>query len=313
MLWVSGRLDRAQKAARAEGPGPASLREAQGHFYAAQSSQAQGRRAPEGFLFQQARADVYRHLLRAERALDSIESAPAWPAKGRRLLLSSDELTLVVDPDRGGQIVELSDKSAGRSLLDVQAGPAAPARRSALVDHLLPEDTDFERFRKGWTRPARLFSGGRWEAKIRRERPTRARAVLTRTGAVACTKTVELSGRTVRVRHQLRAGSARRQTFLFATEINLALKDAHVNRAGEARGVRRFTVVDPAAHLQVAWAFNRPSRLWHFPLESGTGLDRVYQGVRLAWVWPVRFGPGRTWEVRWTMTIGAPDGPAVQT
>lgn len=314
MLWVSGRLKRAQRTARAEAADPASLREAQGHLYAAQTSQARARRVPEGFLFQQARADVYRHLLRAERTLDRL-GRPAPAARGRGgILLASGELTLRVDPRRGGQIVELSDKTAARDLLDVQAGPARAGRRAALVDHLLPEGAGLESFLREDPRgEARGFSGGRYEARVKRSGRS-VQAALTRggvlpapaSGPIAYTKTVELSGRVVRVRQRLQTRSSRRQGFLFVTEINLGLKDAHVNRTGEAAGIRRFAVVDPAAGLQVSWSFGRPARLWHFPLESGSGLDRVYQGVRLAWVWPVTMGPRRSWEVRWEMSIGAP-------
>lgn len=334
MAWVSDRLERAQRAARARADAvdPASLREAQGHLYAAQSSEARGRRAPQGFLFQQARQEVYRHLLRAERALDTVErsrpasrGAPAYPAAPDRrgILLVSGELTLLVDPRRGGQIVELSDKAAARNLLDVQAGPVPSLRRAALVDHLLPEATGLDAFLRGESREARGFSDGRYEGGVRRSGSS-LQAVLTREGtlpapdggSVTYTKTITLlsapaqAARTVRVRQRLSARLGPRQGFLFATEVNLGLKDAHVNRVGEARGVRRFAVVDPAARLQVSWSFSRPARLWYFPLELGSGLDRVYQGVRLAWVWPVRFRQRRTWEIRWEMTIGAPRGAA---
>ena len=328
MLWVSDRLERTRRTARADAPDLASLREAQGHLYAAQSGQAQGRRVPDGYRFQQARQDVYRHLLRAERVLDRMErasvlsrGAPGRPAAYGRggLLLISRDLTLLVDPDRGGQIVELSDKVTARNLLDVQAGPVPPVRRAALVDHLLPEGTGLDPFLRGRSGEASGFSSGRYEGRVKRSGSS-VQAVLMRKGtlpapgssAVAYTKTVALSptARTMRVRQRLRTLSSRRQSFLFATEINLGLKDAHVNRVGEADGIRRFAMVDPAARLQVSWSLGRSARLWYFPLESGSGLDRIYQGVRLAWVWPVRLSPRRTWEIRWEMTIGTPDGAA---
>lgn len=306
MLWMTDRLRRAQRSALRDGADPAPLLEAQGHLYAAQSSHAQGRRAPAGFPLQHLRQEVYQHLLRAERTLD-LSGSPA--GRGRRgIPLVSRDLTLLVDPGRGGQVVELSDKVAARNLLDGQAG---------LRDHLFPAGAGLESFLRGDAPEARGFAGGRYRGRLKRSRSS-VQAVLSRRGAlpapgdgaVSYTKSVEISssGRRVRVRQHLRGG-ARRQRFLFATEIGLGLKDAHVNRIGEAAGIRRFAVVDPAARLQVSWSFSRPARLWHFPVESGAGLHRVYQGVRLTWLWPVELGPRRCWEVRWEMTMGSPHVP----
>ena len=103
---------------------------------------------------------------------------------------------------------------------------------------------------------------------------------------------------------RLKNRSTRRATFLFGSEQVLSLKDAHVNRVGEADGIRRFSVVDPAARLEVSWAFSRPARLWHFPLESVRGEERVYQGICLVWLWPVTLEPGRSWAVRWELSVG---------
>lgn len=304
MSWISRRLK--------ESPDPAPLREAQRHLYAAQTSHAQGRRAPEGFPLQRSRRETSSHLLRAERVLDlaggtRVKPAAGYPPGGGFLMVSGD-LTLLIDPHRGGRIVELGDKVSARNLVDGRGG-------AALTDRLLPEDTSFGGFLADKTREIGGFSRGRYEWKLSRSRSS-VRAVLTRAaslpggGSITCSKTVTIpsSGRVVRVSQKLSVSSSRRRDFLFVTELNLALKDAHVNRSGEAAGVRRFAVVDPAAGLQVSWLLGRSARLWHFPLETGAGFRRVYRGVRLAWAWPVTLGPRRSWETEWKMTIGAPDG-----
>lgn len=299
MSWISRRLKLS--------PDPAPLREAQRHLYAAQTAQAQGRRAPEGFPLQHSRQETSRHLLRAERVLDLADGPRAkavagYPSGGGFLLVSGD-LTLRMDPHRGGRIAELSDKVAARNLLE------------GLTDRLLPEGASFGDFLGGEAREIGGFSRGRYEWRLSRSRSS-VRALLTRIsslpggGSITCSKTVTIpsSGRALRVSQKLSVSSSRRRNFLFVTELKLALKDAHVNRSGEAAGIRRFAVVDPAAGLQVSWSLVRPARLWHFPLETGAGFQRVYRGVRLAWVWPVALGPRRSWETEWEMTIGAPHG-----
>ena len=89
--------------------------------------------------------------------------------------------------------------------------------------------------------------------------------------------------------------------FLFGVEWNIGLKDAQVNRIGEADAIRRFDVVDPAQRIRVSWAFSRDSRLWYFPIEtvsdSERGVERTYQGASLTYLWPVKLSPRSSWGV----------------
>lgn len=227
-------------------------------------------------------------------------------------------MALLIDPLHGGQIVKLSDKESRRNLLDTRTGPAGAPGRALLVDHLFSGETGLGAFARDEAAEFGDFSGGRYECRLTRSSRS-LRADLSRKGIsrmgesrlpVTYSKSIELpsAGRLLRVRQALKNSSSRPQAFLFATEMNLGLKDAHVNRTGEAAGIRRFEVVDPSAGLRVSWSLGKPARLWHFPLETGVGMERIYQGVRLAWVWPVQLAPRRSWEVRWEMSIGAPDG-----
>ena len=98
-------------------------------------------------------------------------------------------------------------------------------------------------------------------------------------------------------------------SFCYGTELSMNLKDAHVNRIGEARAVSSFSVVDPASRLQADWTFGRPARLWYFPREATLSTDgqkgeRVYQGVSLMPVWDIRLPAKRRWSVRWTLSLG---------
>ena len=71
---------------------------------------------------------------------------------------------------------------------------------------------------------------------------------------------------------------------------------------------QELAVLDPAARLQVSWIFDRPARLWHFPLEAGSGAQRLYQGVKLTGLWPVKLPSHRSWAVRWELKIEEPGG-----
>jgi hypothetical protein len=94
--------------------------------------------------------------------------------------------------------------------------------------------------------------------------------------------------------------------FLFGSEMHLEMLDAHFNRLGEAPGVRRFSVVDPLARKEVCVTLSRPARLWHFPIEgvsgNGASAQRVYQGLCMTCLWPVRLAPGGSWRV-WMETV----------
>jgi len=111
-------------------------------------------------------------------------------------------------------------------------------------------------------------------------------------------------------RHLLSNSSDKRQVFLFAVEMDVRVKDVIVNRLGEAKGVERWVLLDPARQLEVVCTFGQPARIWYFPLEeqqqAGNRIKRIYQGVRLVWVWPVRLGPKKSWKVQWKVLVNAP-------
>lgn len=235
----------------------------------------------------------------------------AWPApsdgSGGQILLRSQAFSLLLDPRRGGRLLELSDRQSARNLLE-----------SGWIDHLFPAGTGVEEFARGRARElSNLFSSA-YEAQVE-ESESSTQAVLSRAAelgkgktaqALLVRKTVALpaGGRRVMFSHSFTNVSARSMEFLFASEMTLRLKDAHVNRIGEAPGVKRFAVLDPAARLEAGLSFSRPARLWHFPVETGSGLQRVYHGVKLAGVWPVRLAPKKSWQLKWEFTVEEPRG-----
>ncbi|MBI3318696.1 MAG: DUF1926 domain-containing protein [Candidatus Omnitrophica bacterium] len=149
-------------------------------------------------------------------------------------------------------------------------------------DHFLSSNSDVRRFSQGRAKELKI-------AGIRRPLELSKTFIPTR------------KGESVSVSYRLTNRSRSMLAFLFGTEVALGLKDAHVNRVGEARGIRRFAVTDPLERLQAGFSLSRPARLWHFPLENSTesarGICRTYRGVSLTFLWPVRLGPRRSWSV----------------
>lgn len=197
-----------------------------------------------------------------------------------------------------------------------------PYRRAGWIDHLLDTDSEVQAFARGASEEIGDFLHGSYEGKWKQSGRA-VQAVLTRQGRIridevehplSVKKTVTLAseGRTLRFAQQLINRSNHALSFLFGTEFNLGLKDAHVNRIGEAEGIRRFSVVDPAARLELLWEFSRPARLWHFPLEtvsdSERGMERTYQGVSLTFLWHLKLAARGSWAVQWEWRLQAPHG-----
>ncbi len=385
MLWISDRLERAGSRGKASGARAQAVEEARWHLYRAQSNDAYWHGVFGGLYLRHLRRGVYQNLLKAEQALDRLEN------KGRRwasyeaadlsgdgvrgLLLRSRSLTVALDPDRGGQSVELSDKETGINLLDtltrrpepyhqkirlaegvtsslasVQKCPAASGtasgakgraplsihdergpqvdeladalvydayRRAGWIDHGMPLDASVQALAQGEVKEMGDFLEGPYQWQMKRT-ALGLQAVLSRVGKIRCdgtlcplkiTKTIGIAAelRLLKGAYQLINRSTHRLAFLFGSELNLNLKDAHVNRMGEAQGVKRFSVTDPAFRLEVSWKFDREARLWYFPIEtvsdSERGMERTYQGVSLTFLWPITLSPGGSWKVHWEMAI----------
>lgn len=296
MSWISGRIQQLQRESRKRriAAWMPQLQEAQRHLYAARAGGA---------------VDPFRSLLRAERIVDGLASRPSSGSRGGegRLLLRSQALTLVLDPLNGGRLLELSDKQAERNLIE-----------TAWTERLLAPGAAVREFARGRAPELSDLSRGTYAARLREEKGAvlaeLGRKVKLGRGKAAQELIVEKSvklparGRRVIFSHRLENRSGRQVNFLFVTSSTFTLKDAHVNRTGEAPGVRRFAVLDPAARLQVGWTFARAARLWYFPLETGSGESRAYRGVTLAGAWPVRLPPRGAWRISWELNIEEPSG-----
>jgi alpha-amylase len=190
-------------------------------------------------------------------------------------------------------------------------------RRAGLIDHALAPDSKVQDFALGIVKELVDFVGEPYEERLVRS-GNRASAILTRQGHIRMDEadhplvlkkrvTVPPRGKKVTITYQLVNRSSRMLAFLFGSELNLNLKDAHVNRVGEVEGVRRFSVTDPAFRLRVSLSFSHPARLWYFPLEtlsdSERGLERTYQGVNITSLWQLALSAGKRWQVTETLNL----------
>lgn len=318
MDWVGRRLEEAcREGGRGRGDGMLRLREAEDHLYAAQSRQSFGAKTPDGSPLASLRRETFQHLLRAERTLDELEPRPFAQGASARgmILLRSRLLTLRLEAGRESRLVELSDKLGERDLLDIRMERGPAARPGGGVDHAFSPGASVREMARGQAQEMKGLFGARAQGRVERSGRS-VRAVITSRGRLLRQKTVTLrtDSREVLFTERLENLSRAPVTFLFGSELILNLKDAHVNRIGEVEDLSRFSVVDPAARLEVGWSFSRPARLWHFPLESlgpgrrGAPRERAYQGVSLTALWPVELAPHAVWQVRWELVIHSPDG-----
>ncbi len=197
-------------------------------------------------------------------------------------------------------------------------------RRASLVDHVFAAGESAQAFARGTYQEHGDFVQGAYRAVVSKKRDS-VRAALTRRGNVLLeetpaplhvTKKLTLSRlkRAVDVSYGVSNPSEKALHFLFGVEWNVGLRDAHVNRIGDAPGVKRFAVSDPAVQKKVFWDFDREARLWYFPVEtisdSEKGIERNYQGACLTFVWDLKLPPGGAWEVRCRVNGGSSDEEA---
>lgn len=297
--WISGRLKQAAEGARGDG----TLLEARRSLYEAESRRGRPWASPEMRAVQE---EVYRHLIRAERALDELQpnGCRADRGPGGELLLRSRDLTLVLDPRRGGRMLELGDRQSERNLLDC-----------GFLDHVLSPEAKARDFSEKRARELGDLASGRYRARIRR-RGGALEAILigrARIGGRRLPLEIEKSvtlparGRKVTCSYRIRRPGGGNARFLFGSELRLHLLDAHFNRMGEAAGVKQFSVVDPSARIELCGSMDRPARLWYFPREAATrtsrGIERVYQGLTLICLWEVEPDTRRPWSVRYSLSI----------
>lgn len=151
MLMVSRRCQAAAAATRSADGELQSLYEARQALYRAQCGCAYWHGVYGGVYQPHLRQAVYRNLIEAERLLDETEGhdGPRLVAQiddfnldvHKELLLSSDHLTLLFAPDRGGQLYELDVREIGTNLLATLARRPEPYHPGAVNQNGAPSTT----------------------------------------------------------------------------------------------------------------------------------------------------------------------------
>ena len=86
---------------------------------------------------------------------------------------------------------------------------------------------------------------------------------------------------------------------------------------GRLEGAYGVAMVDEWLGGEVALSFTAPAEVAWAPVEtvslSESGFERIYQGSALLVAWPVRLGPGETWEVSLRVRVGEMAAGAPET
>ena len=257
-----------------------------------------------------------------ERRVNLLDTLTRRPEPYHKKLSALHQEKMAAVASAGGEPATIHERRGPSSLEEPLVYD--PYRRAGLIDHAFSSSTRVQEFAAGAAHELGDFVGAPYETGLRRSK-NEARALFTREGSVRMDeaehplilrKTVTLSAKAkgISITYQLVNRSDRTLTFLFGSELNLNMKDAHVNRVGEVEGVKHFSVTDPAARLRLSLGFSRHARLWYFPLEtlsdSERGMERTYQGVNLTSLWQLTLAPGKDWKVKETLTIESLHDPA---
>ncbi len=288
------------------------------------------------------RRDPWRSLLRAEHQLARLGERPRavrvfdLDADGHdEAVLANDTLTLVVDPQEGGALVELSDRSREINLGDTLArrpeayhpsGREAPpydhGRRAMLIDRFLPAGGPPSRRAEIDDRGD--FAGRPYTLTARRAPRAEgagARAVLERTaaapgGTARVRKQIDLApkGGVVDVRYRVTADDGH-VAARFGVELNFGVyfqqvtrgratagaRDIDLRRGGAARNVLSASVAlegpDVAVHIESSAPVDVDMRPVSTVSQSERGLERTPQALACLLTWPLSLGAGESFDV----------------
>ncbi|MFA5163980.1 MAG: alpha-amylase/4-alpha-glucanotransferase domain-containing protein [Candidatus Omnitrophota bacterium] len=195
-------------------------------------------------------------------------------------------------------------------------------RRVSLIDHLLKEGTTVKDFAASKYGEAGDFVDGEYKHSIKKGKAGAAAAVsvvMVRDGnyygadgaanGMRISKTVTLKPNKAAfdVEYTLTNTGSREIAPRFGIEFSFSLKDPHLNRVGEASGIRNICVNDQWYGVKAEFEFSKEASFWYFPIEtvsdSEQGLERTYQEIAMLFHWDVKLAPGGTWNMKFTENI----------
>ena len=201
-------------------------------------------------------------------------------------------------------------------------------RRKSLIDHFYDPQVTVDDVAGGRAAEQGNFLDGKYTARLRRN-PDRVQALLTREGRVGEREltlvkgvTVEAGSSTLKIAYRLE-GLPPGEPLHFGVELNFAGLPAGADdrffydEAGTKLGdlgcqldladVKQFGLVDQWQGIDLALAFDRPSRLWTYPVQtvsqSEGGFELVHQSVVVQPHWLVSGDAQGRWSVTMSVAI----------
>jgi alpha-amylase len=347
LYWKMLRLSLAIRDARVRRPDDPRLRDAQRALWRGQANDAYWHGVFGGCYLPHLRRAVKSALLDAERlemaaAADTGVSCRREDLNGDgrpEVLVRTPELTVTVQPERGGTVTELGFLPRTLDVADVFTRrpevyhtrmPETSVlaydryRRASLLDGLFPAGEPLDPV-EPWAAARAALGEARLASRVETE-GERARVVMAAERPaghpVAITKTLEVRGAAVAVEYRLRWLADEPLDGRWAVQWNLALTagDAfgryfrlpgHPGLAsrGAAADLAALALVDEWAGVELDLAWSRPGDAGWGPIEtvsiSEGGFERLYQGTAVLLAWPVRLDRDREWDVRLTLTLTA--------
>lgn len=193
-------------------------------------------------------------------------------------------------------------------------------RRVSLLDHFLKEGTTVRGFAESRYDEAGDFINGEYKYDIRRASGSKGISLgLVRDGSycvangeafklrIAKTVSIKPGRPEIEIDYRITNLEDKESAPWFGIEFNYSLKDPHLNRTGEAGGIKNICVNDQWYGLKMDFGFSDKASLWHFPIEtvsdSEQGLERTYQELSLLFHWNLRLAPRANWGVKITKNI----------
>ncbi len=191
-------------------------------------------------------------------------------------------------------------------------------RRVSLIDHFLKDGTKAKDFAVSKYGEAGDFVDGSYKHSVKKSKGS-VTVEMSRDGSyypsaggavpVRVTKSVSMKpGKAaVDIEYTVTNLGSGELDARFGVEFSYSLKDPHLNRIGEADGVKNICVNDQWYGVKVDLGFSKEASFWYFPIEtvsdSEQGLERTYQEVALLFHWGLKLAPGGKWDVKMTKNL----------
>lgn len=188
-------------------------------------------------------------------------------------------------------------------------------RKVSLLDHFLREGTTVKDFAASRFSEAGDFLNADYDYEIKKSAKPKSLIIkLTRDGNYFCatgenrrikivkTITVNSNGSILEIEYEVINLDSKEFSPWFGVEFNYSLKDPHLNRIGEVRGLKNININDQWYGIRIDFEFSSPTSFWYFPIEtvsdSEAGLERTYQELSLLFHWNLKLAPKDKWLIR---------------